>query len=189
MAKYWFNTREIYAFLTLANLYCILNDDGLRHNQSRHVWRYTMYDVIHGVNVTGNVITRITFVETVTMFKLIRDKMDMCLANGLRFVCVCFCFSFTIFVSSSSCVYRYVWKKGSIKTLYINERLLVGRSTTVKGKTSVVWGSLCKVGTRASPWPHLRTTIWHNRRPLRTRTRSKSCGDNVRRRSLSTWAA
>ena len=57
--------------------------------------------------------------------------MDMCLANGLRFVCVCFCFSFTIFVSSSSCVYRYVWKKGSIKTLYINERLLVGRSTTV----------------------------------------------------------
>ena len=89
-----------------------------------------MYDVIHGVNGTGNVITRITFVETVTMFKLIRDKMDMCLANGLRFVCVCFCFSFTIFVSSSSCVYRYVWKKGSIKTLYINERLLVGRSIT-----------------------------------------------------------
>ena len=57
--------------------------------------------------------------------------LNMSLANSLRFVCVCFCFSFTIFVSSSSCVYRYVWKKGLIKTLYINERLLVGRSTTV----------------------------------------------------------
>ena len=60
--------------------------------------------------------------------------LNMSLANSLRFVCVCFCFSFTIFVSSSSCVYRYVWKKGLIKMLYINERLLVGRSTTVKGK-------------------------------------------------------
>ena len=35
---------------------CLI-DDGLRHHQSRHVWRYTLYDVIHCVNDTGNATT------------------------------------------------------------------------------------------------------------------------------------
>ena len=52
---------------------CLI-DDGLRHHQSRHVWRYTLYDVIHGVNDTGNVTTWIAVDETVTLFKLMQDS-------------------------------------------------------------------------------------------------------------------
>ena len=56
------------------NLVLCLIDDGLRHHQSRHVWRYTLYDVIHGVNDTGNVTTWIAVDETVTLFKLMQDS-------------------------------------------------------------------------------------------------------------------
>ena len=52
---------------------CLI-DDGLRHHQSGHVWRYTLYDVIHCVNDTGNATTYIAFDETVTLFKLMQDS-------------------------------------------------------------------------------------------------------------------
>ena len=84
---------------------CLIGD-GLRHHHSRNVWRYTLYDVIHGVNGTANVATWIAFDETVILFKLLQDSecvwqiayasfvfvfvlISQYLSTRLRHMCMC----------------------------------------------------------------------------------------------------